>query len=134
MSLCKARILVVEDHAATARGLKMFLEVSGHTVHVARDVATALAMSAAVEFDILVCDLTLPDGTGWELMETLCEDRAICAIAFSGLHERADIERSRRAGFVEHVVKGSTAEDLLGAIERAMKGASSSRAQPNALA
>lgn len=122
MSSSNARVLVVEDHPATARGLKMLLEISGYRVLLARDVATALALAAMSEFDVLLCDLILPDGDGWDLLEMLSDDRAIRAIAFSGLHGPEQIKRSRAAGFTEHVVKGAPAEDLLRALEHALTG------------
>src|SRR5947209_19219686 len=65
------RVFVVEDHAATARGLKVFLELAGYGVTLASDMRSALQLAQECSFDVLVCDLHLPDGTGWELMETL---------------------------------------------------------------
>ena len=65
------RLIVVEDHAETAEGLKRFLSAVGYKVFVATDMASALSLAAAVEFDVLVSDLGLPDGTGWELLKRL---------------------------------------------------------------
>jgi DNA-binding response OmpR family regulator len=69
----KLRVFVVEDHPATARGLKMFLELSGYAVETASDVRSALKVAEKTKFDVLLCDLNLPDGTGWDLMERLCK-------------------------------------------------------------
>ncbi len=113
-----ARVLVVEDHPATARGLKRYLELTGHRVEVASDIKSALHLAATVDFEALVCDLMLPDGTGWELMETLSEQWPVRGIAFSAYGEREDLERSKAAGFAEHIVKGSSAETLVAAISR----------------
>ena len=54
------RIFVVEDHATTARALKMFLETHGYDVTVADDVASALRFAKKNTFDLLICDLSLP--------------------------------------------------------------------------
>jgi CheY-like chemotaxis protein len=117
----KARVFVVEDHPATARGLKMFLELSGHTVEIAKDMSSALGLARKIEFDVLLCDLSLPDGNGWELMERLTALRPIRGIAFSAFHEPEHIAASIAAGFIEHVVKGTTPEDLVAAIDRVMQ-------------
>ena len=56
--------------------------------------------------DVLLVDLGLPDGTGWDLMRKVrqfCPD--IRGIALSGYGMENDLRRSKEAGFEEHVVK-----------------------------
>ena len=122
MAATKLRVFVVEDHPATARGLKMFLELSGYSVETAGDVRSALKLAANSEFDVLLCDLNLPDGTGWELMERLCKKRSVAGVAYSAFDEPEHIARSKAAGFAEHVVKGTTPETIVAAIDRVAKG------------
>lgn len=112
------RVFVVEDHAATARGLKVFLELAGYGVTVASDLRSALKLAEDCTFDVLVCDLHLPDGTGWQLMEKLREKSPVRGIVFSAFDEPEHVARSKAAGFEEHVVKGTTPEALLAAIDR----------------
>jgi DNA-binding NarL/FixJ family response regulator len=114
----KIRIFLVEDHPAIARGVRMFLETVGHSVRIAGDVKSALAMAPKITFDVLLCDLNLPDGTGWDLMQQLSASGPVPAIAFSAFDDPPDIERSRRAGFAEHVSKGAPADKLVKTIER----------------
>ncbi len=116
----KIRVFVIEDHAATARSLKMYLEAVGFTVQVAFDVKSALQLAPNIEFDVAICDLNLPDGTGWELLERLKKQRSnFAAIAFSAFDEPHHVERSRAAGFLAHLVKGAPAEELTAAIRNA---------------
>ncbi|CAN5593739.1 response regulator [soil metagenome] len=107
----------------TARGIKMFLELSGYEVETANSVRTALKTSASTPFDVLLCDLNLPDGTGWELMKRLRKRPAVRGIAYSAFDEPEHVARSKAAGFIDHIVKGSTPEDLVAAIDRALSGA-----------
>jgi CheY-like chemotaxis protein len=116
------RVFVVEDHAATAKALKSFLEATGYSVHLATDISSALELAPRITFDVLVCDLSLPDGTGWELLEGLRKSAPVLGIAFSAFDEPAHLARSKEAGFVEHVVKGAAATDLVASIERAFRG------------
>src|SRR4051812_24289385 len=113
----KIRVFVVEDHPAIARGLQMFLETVGLSVELAFDMQSALAVLPSTKFDVLLCVLSLPDGTGWELMKKLTKSCLVPAIAFSAFDDPEDIERSRNAGFAEHVAKGAPAEQLVEAIE-----------------
>ena len=96
----------------------MFLELSGYAVHTAGDVRSALKMAEKVEFDVLLCDLNLPDGTGWQLMERLRQKAPVAGVAYSAFDEPEHIARSKAAGFAEHVVKGTTPETLVAAIDR----------------
>ena len=121
MSKARARVFIVEDHPMTARGLKMFLEASGLDVEMAHDLASGLKTAAKSEFDVLLCDLHLPDGSGWDLMTRLRKQKPVRGIAYSAFDEPDYVARSKAAGFLEHVVKGSTPEELVAAIDRAMR-------------
>lgn len=112
------RLIVVEDHADTAEGLKKFLKAVGYQVFVATDMASALCLASSVEFDLLLSDLGLPDGTGWELLKQLNAERHIRAIAFSAHNLPEDLQRSAEAGFVEHLAKPLSPDKLCAAIER----------------
>ena len=117
------RLIVVEDHADTAEGLKKFLKAVGYQVFVATDMTSALSLASAVEFDLLLSDLALPDGDGWELMKRLSADRRIRAIAISAHSSPADMQRSAEAGFIEHLPKPLCPEKLCAAIDRAVVAA-----------
>jgi len=100
------RILMVEDHADTARIMRWLLTSDGHTVQWAGDVAAALKLAAENEFDLLLSDLGLPDGTGADLMRTLRrQGSTLPGIVLSGYGQDQDIARSRDAGFATHLVK-----------------------------
>lgn len=100
-----SRLLLVEDHPDTVRALSRLLGRSGFQVKSANSIASALQLAASEPFDILVSDIGLPDGTGYELMERIRERFGIKGIALSGYGMEDDIRRSREAGFAEHVVK-----------------------------
>ena len=113
------RLIVVEDHANTAEGLKKFLKAVGYQVFVATDMASALWLASSVQFDLLLSDLGLPDGTGWELLKQLKAKRYIPAIAFSAHNSPEDLKQSAEAGFLEHLPKPLVPDKLCAAIERA---------------
>ena len=110
---------MIEDHAATAGSMKTYLDLMGYTVEVAATLAAARKLVRTAEFDLLVCDIHLPDGTGWDLLESLKEKEPIRAIAFSAYDEPDYRAKSEAAGFLDYIVKGSPPEVLIDAIERA---------------
>ncbi|MDB5353998.1 MAG: sensor hybrid histidine kinase [Phycisphaerales bacterium] len=101
----KPRVLVVDDHSDSARALSRLLGNAGYEVRVAHDVATALRLAAEKPFDLLVSDITLPDGTGLDLIRTLRRATPVKGIAVSGHSSEEAIRSSRAAGFSIHMVK-----------------------------
>jgi CheY-like chemotaxis protein len=99
------RLLLVEDHEDTNLSLTRMLRRRGYEVHPAFDVRSALDLAAANEFDVLVSDIGLPDGSGTDLFRMLRTQRQIFGIALSGYGMEEDICRSRDVGFSHHLVK-----------------------------
>jgi DNA-binding response OmpR family regulator len=99
------RILVVEDHPDTLRWLQFHLEDLGHTVFTASDLDQAETALNTLDCDVLISDISLPDGTGWELMERKKVPNHIVAIAMSGVDRNLDATRSYDAGFKHHLFK-----------------------------
>jgi HAMP domain-containing protein/signal transduction histidine kinase/CheY-like chemotaxis protein len=99
------RVLLVEDHEDTNRSLTRLLQLRGYHVQSARDVRSALALTESAEFDVLISDLGLPDGSGIDLMHAIQTDRPLLGIALTGYGMEEDIRKSRDAGFKHHLVK-----------------------------
>ena len=99
------RILLVEDHEDTNRSLTNLLRRRGYYVQSAGNVQSALDLSAKEEFDVLISDLGLPDGSGIDLMRTLRSGRPLLGIALTGFGMEGDIRQSHEAGFKHHLVK-----------------------------
>lgn len=119
----RARVLLVEDHADTASVLKRLLSRSGYEVKVATSAAMALQLSACEEFDVMVSDIGLPDATGYELLAQLRKEKeTIKAIAMSGYGMEDDVQRSREAGFLEHLIKPVHVRQLEAALHKVVTG------------
>jgi signal transduction histidine kinase/ActR/RegA family two-component response regulator len=113
------RLLVVEDNEDTLKILSRILQKSGHAVTTATTVKAAVNAATACDFDLLISDIGLPDGTGWELMEKLQMIRPMPGIAVSGFIQPEDAERSKEAGFCDHLGKPLDLSRLRAAIEQA---------------
>jgi signal transduction histidine kinase len=114
------RILLVDDHPDTTAALERLLTRRGHTVAAAHDMRSAMEAAERGQFDLLVSDVGLPDGSGPELMTHLRAKSGIRGIAISGFGMNGDVEKSINAGFSEHLVKPVSLERLEAAIEHAM--------------
>ena len=99
------RIFVVENHDDTRFLLQLLLEQLGHTVLTASTLAEAIEAIPAARADVLVSDIGLPDGNGWELLTRLGDARPRYAIAMSGFGQLSDRQRSLVAGYRHHLLK-----------------------------
>ncbi len=120
------RILLVEDHPTTAALMARLLRKRGHHVEVAHTKAEALQLGRTQTFDILISDLGLPDGNGYEVIAALRASSAIPGIALSGYGMESDVAQSAAAGFQHHLTKPVDAQKLFQTIEsvRLQDGAS----------
>jgi two-component system CheB/CheR fusion protein len=106
------KILVVENHEDTLQAMKMYLELEGHIADTAATMKEALAAATENTFDLVITDIGLPDGNGWELMRQLRERVPVRAVAMSGYGWKEDLEKSRAAGFLAHLLKPLKITDL----------------------
>jgi two-component system CheB/CheR fusion protein len=118
------KILLVEDHADSAKMLGFLLKTEGHEVTHAADVATALKLAGDTWcFDLLISDIGLPDATGYDLMRELtARGMEVRAIALSGYGMAEDVERSLAAGFQLHLTKPADLSKLREAMASAVSG------------
>jgi CheY-like chemotaxis protein/anti-sigma regulatory factor (Ser/Thr protein kinase) len=121
------RILLVEDHDGIARACQRLLVSHGHVVIRAAGAASALAAAEREIFDLFICDMRLPDGSGIDLLPRLrsCSHGVVPrnitpAIAISGSVYEGDIARCLEAGFAAHVAKPFDVERLLAVIAQVM--------------
>ena len=98
------RILLVEDHEDTNRSLTNLLRRRGYHVQSALNFQSALDLGANEEFDVLISDLALPDGSGIDLIQKL-SSKPLVRIALTGFGMEDDIRKSYEAGFQHHLVK-----------------------------
>jgi signal transduction histidine kinase len=109
------RVLLVEDDRDSAEMLSLLLSGDGFDVRVAGSVAAARHLVDGC--DVLVSDIGLPDGSGFDLAReaTAAGTRAI---ALSGYGGEQDRRRSREAGFAEHLTKPVDLDQLVEAVRR----------------
>jgi len=104
-------ILLIEDNQMTCMVLVRYLSTRlGHIVKTANSKAKAeeALRNEGAEFDLIFCDLGLPDGSGFEVMKTIKESRAHTrtpVIALTGYGSDNDVEGTRQAGFASHLTK-----------------------------
>jgi CheY-like chemotaxis protein len=111
-----AEVLVVEDNMLAADALRLLLESQGYRVRVAASVAETVRACADQRVDLMLLDLTLPDGSGLDALATAHADGTTprVIVALTGHDDRALTERCRRAGCREVLLKPVQPRELLG--------------------
>lgn len=112
-------MFIVENHEDTRWTLTQLITQMGHDVRSASTMQEALATLPAAEPDVLVSDIGLPDGDGWQLLRRLHLPRPVYAIAMSGYGMIDDLERSADVGFRHHLVKPMDIERLESLLQEA---------------
>lgn len=105
------RILLVEDHLDTQRIMSRLLTGCRHDVKAADSVQSALSLAVANDFDLVISDIGLPDGSGVQLMQELHQRYGLRGIALSGYGHEELIE-TELSGFVAHLTKPISLEKL----------------------
>jgi two-component system CheB/CheR fusion protein len=124
------RIFIVENHEDTRFLLGLLLEQLGHTVASVATMQEALQTIPGARCDVLISDVGLPDGNGWELLKKLGADRPRYAIAMSGFGMSADRERSRAAGYRHHLLKPVEPNELETLLDEAAAEAAAPHRSP----
>jgi signal transduction histidine kinase len=115
----RRRILLVEDHKPTSLALTHLLSRRNYSVVAADCIAAACDAAGRESFDLLISDIGLPDGSGYELMSELHGRHGMVGIALTGYGMEEDVSRSLSAGFVTHLTKPVTMQALDNALSAA---------------
>ncbi len=121
----KARILLVDDHPVTRGGLRLLLsgepglEVCGE----AGTVRDALELVGSLRPNLIIADLSLPDGEGLELIKSVkARHPDALILVFTMLDEAVHAQRALRAGARGYVPKGRPETAILRAVRRVLAG------------
>jgi DNA-binding response OmpR family regulator len=114
------RVLIVEDHDDSREMLEHLLDRQGYAVSAAPSCGRARELAASAPFDMVICDIDLPDGDGVDLMRELRRQYLMTTIALTGLTRPSDIERCSKAGVHAFLAKPIAIEGLVNAIKQLM--------------
>ncbi len=114
------KILVIEDTLEYRIVVKHILSKKQFTVFEAADGASGLELARQQVPDLIVCDVGLPDMTGFDILETLLKEPDLVHIKFiylTALEDEESMKRAMRLGATNFLSKPVTAPELLEAVE-----------------
>jgi two-component system response regulator HydG len=118
----RGNILVIDDEEAILDSLRLNLTQSGYSCTTARSGQEGIALFESGDFDLVLCDLQLPDMSGTDVTRRLREQReSIEVIIISGYGSVANAVEATKAGAFHFVEKPFEFDALQVLIERALE-------------
>lgn len=110
-----AHVLIVEDNELVTGALRILFETTGRRVSVAHTVAEAVEKGRSDPPDLLLLDLTLPDGDGLDVASALAKGGISpkATVALTGRDDPASLARCSAAGVTAVMVKPVPTRELL---------------------
>ena len=117
-----ARILIVEDSARLAYGLRNNLEIDGHEVEVAEDGSRGLDSALSWRPDLVILDLMLPKIDGFQVLRSLREKGSdVPVLILSARGEEVDKVMGFRLGADDYVTKPFGVLELLARVSAILR-------------
>jgi two-component system alkaline phosphatase synthesis response regulator PhoP len=130
-----SRILVIEDNADLAFGLRNNLEIEGYEVEVSGDGAAGLECARRSRPDLVILDLMLPKLDGFRVLKAIRQDAlAMPVLILTARGEEADKVRGLKLGADDYVTKPFGVLEILARVEALLRRgpgpAAAARADP----
>lgn len=124
------KLLLLEDDVSLIDGLRYSLKKNNFDVEIARTVGEALQLLVEISrFDLLILDVTLPDGTGFEVCEKVRKQNAQIPIIFlTASDEEVNVIRGLDSGGDDYITKPFKLGELCSRIRALLRRAGMSSA------
>jgi CheY-like chemotaxis protein len=115
-----ARILIVEDSQLVAEAFSILFTEAGYEVDAAATVAEAIERGTSGVVDVMILDISLPDGSGLEVLEALREKGSLprATLAMTGYNDAESHRKCIEAGCAEVLLKPVPVAEILRLIKR----------------
>ncbi len=114
-------VLVVEDDRSLSFGIKYALEKSGSAVHIAETVEEAVDSIVREQIDLVLLDVGLPDGSGFDLCRRIREEGDTPIIFLTARDDETDVVRGLDTGGDDYVAKPFRVAELTARIEAVLR-------------
>lgn len=114
------QILLVEDNKAITKALTYTLRQNKYSILCTESVADTLEMLEQEKIDLIILDVTLPDGNGFELYKTIKKKYGISTIFLTAKDEESDVVKGLELGAEDYVTKPFSTRELIARINKVL--------------
>lgn len=115
------KILLIDDHKLIKLGIKVLLE-DNEEFSVIDDCASKkefLEKISNYSYDLFICDISLPDGSGYDILEIIKEKKLNTKVIILSMHEdKTYMKKAFKLGASGYVTKSTAHEEILKAIDK----------------
>ena len=117
------KILLIDDHKLIKLGIKVLLE-DNREFCVIDDCASKKEFVEKINnesYDLFICDISLPDGSGYDILEIIKEKKLNTKVIILSMHEdKSYMKKAFKLGASGYVTKSTAHEEILHAIDKVM--------------
>ena len=115
------KILLIDDHTLIKIGITVLLE-DDEKISVIDDCASKTEFLEKIKdniYNLFICDISLPDGSGYDILEIIKEKKLDAKVIILSMHEdKSYIKKALRLGASGYVTKSTAHEEILQAIDK----------------
>ena len=114
-------ILLIEDNLSIIKGIKYNLEQNNYQVVEKTNISDSINyLNSNNKIDLIILDVTLPDGNGFNLYENNIKDLNIPTIILTAVDDEDNVVKGLELGVNEYITKPFSMKELLTRINRIM--------------
>lgn len=114
------KILLVEDNFNIATGLKFPFEKNNYKIEFVSTYKEAIAYLENKKAELIILDITLPDGNGFELYENIIKKKNIPTIFLTAKDDENDIVKGLEIGAEDYITKPFSTKELLARVNKVL--------------
>jgi len=114
-------ILLVEDDSTLAMGIEYSLKNEGYKVDLASNVALGKQLIDKDNYDLIILDITLPDGSGYDLCKYVRKSKKTPIIFLTALDEEVNVVMGLDIGADDYITKPFRIRELLSRIKAVLR-------------
>ena len=107
------QILLVEDNVNIAKGLVYSLEQKGYKIIHTENIKKTIDILNNKQIDLIILDISLPDGNGFSLYEMEIKHKNIPTIFLTARDEEDDIVKGLELGAEDYITKPFSTKELI---------------------
>lgn len=115
------RVLLVEDDSTIAFGVKYALEQEGFNIDICKDLESARKIINENDYNIILLDVMLPDGSGYKLCEEIRENKDIPIIFLTACDEEVNVVMGLDIGGDDYITKPFRVRELISRINAVLR-------------
>lgn len=115
------KILLVEDNETIIMGLKYSLEQENFNVEVSKTVIDAKKIIENKYFDLVLLDISLPDGNGFEICECIKQNNDMPVIFLTARDEETNVVMGLDLGADDYIIKPFRIRELISRINSVLR-------------